>query len=171
VPVVSEPRIAIAIPIAVFQDDNRDAQRQPAETGLAGLRVRVGAVGWTGVFSADVGGLMTVTLPWPGEFTIFLADHRPGWAATTRMAVSVRVGEDGSVVLLPGNTRGLPVGLAEGAVLAFGLVPPPVLWPFILLFAGIVVWMGRKLSYVRLAESIRQYATTERQIYQILEEE
>jgi hypothetical protein len=171
VPVVSEPRIAIVIPIAVFQDDNQDARRQPAETGLAGLRVRVETVGWTGVFSADVGGLVTVTLPWPGEFTIFLADRRPGWAATTRMAVSVRVGEDGSVVLLPGNTQDLPVGLAEGVALAFGLTPPPALWPFILILSGILVWISRKLSYVRIAESVRQYAATERQIYQMLEEE
>jgi len=171
------PAPTLSLLVAIFQDDNADALRQPGEPGLV-LRVQVESregwedLRWSMIFTADATGLVTITLPGPGTYTISLAD-RPGplWKTTTRTSVEIRVEEDGSVVLLSWTGQDLPVGLAEGVALAFGLTPPPVLWPFILLFAGIVVWMGRKLSYVRLAESIRQYATTEKQIYQILEEE
>lgn len=150
------PASAITIVVAVFRDDNRDAQRQPLEAGLPNLRVRVEAVGWTGVFTANAAGLVTITLPGPGTYSFLANRPDPGWMATTRMFVSVRVGEDGSAVLLPAGDDELPVGIAENALLAFGLVPRP-LWPLaVIVLGGALLFLGQVGGRMRIADAIHE---------------
>lgn len=131
-----EPLPGVVLRVAVFEDANADAFRQSGEPGLAGLRVRVdGPDGWVQMLLPDPSGVVTVTLPGAGVYTVYLVD-RPGagWEPTTRLAVEVRVGEDGSVTLLPtpgpasgvGGGKALPVGMAADVAFAFGLVPQRV---------------------------------------------
>jgi len=120
-----EPEPGITLRLAVFEDGNADAYRQPEEPGLAGLRVQVETEGWLQVFYPNASGLVTVRLPGPGVYRFVLVD-RPGaaWQPTTRTVLEVRVGADGAVAILPsGGRKALPVGLAEGVAFAFGLVP------------------------------------------------
>ena len=68
---------------------------------------------------------VTLTLPGPGVYTVYLVD-RPGreWEATTETLVEVVWEGDGTVEVRParGGRKVLPVGAAEGMEFAFGLL-------------------------------------------------
>lgn len=148
-----------ALRLAVFEDGNADAFRQAGERGLAGLRVRVGGPGgWSQVLIPDPLGVATATLPGAGVYTIYLAD-RPGagWEPTTRTALEVKVGADGSVAILPsGGRKVLPVGLAEGVAFAFGLVPRRVGLLIPLGSAGLLFALALSGALDRRAKALRR---------------
>ena len=151
----------VTLRVAVFEDDNSDARRQPSEPGLPDLPVQVdGPDGWSIVLLPGASGLVTVTLPGPGIYVFHLADRPgPSWEATTRTVVEVRVGADGSVVLLPTTDHSLPLGVAEGVTFAFGLVPVPPGWPSaLLLVGGVLIWLARGSGRVRVAAAVEGLA-------------
>jgi hypothetical protein len=109
--------------VAAFRDDDTDARKSDDEQGVAGLAVHVEGNGWSGIFIADEAGVAEIVVPAEGEYTIRLADG-PGadWKATTSLTLTVRLESDGTVVIVSTGEEGLPVGTAEGAAFAFGLV-------------------------------------------------
>jgi hypothetical protein len=162
-----EPELALpALRVAVFRDDDADAYQGEGEPGLAGLRVQVlGHGGRSEAFAADAMGVVTVTLPGPGTYTVRLADQ-PGedWEATTRVEIEIWVKEDGSVVLLPppvGAALPLPVGAAEGVAFAFGLTAPvaqeaalwlPLAVAGLLLLTALTALADRRAAAIRSLE-------------------
>jgi len=154
-----EPEPGIALRVAVFEDGNTDGYRQAGERGLVKLQVRVEGSGWVEVYPVvDPSGLVTVTLPGAGAYRFVLTD-RPGagWEPTTRMVLEVRVGADGSVAVLPpGGRKVLPVGLAEGAAFAFGLVPRRVGLLIPLGAAGLLFAVALTAVLDRRAKAIRR---------------
>jgi hypothetical protein len=148
--------------VAVFRDDDADALKGSGEPGLAGMHVLAQGEAWSETFAVDSAGVVTVTLPGPGAYLVGLAEDSPGtdWEATTRTAMQAQVEADGQILfLLPDDLDTRPIGVAEGAAFAFGLVrpaAPAVPWPA-LLFAGIVlVWLARSTARVRIAVAIRE---------------
>jgi hypothetical protein len=141
--------------VVIFRDDDTNAQKANREPGLVGLRVRAQGRGdWSAVFTADVAGMITATLPGSGIYLFYLAD-RPGlpWRATTRTALEVEVMRDGMVRVLPAERKGKPVGVAEGALFAIGLVGRPMLWlPLagvaMLLLTGLTAVLDRRAAAI-----------------------
>jgi len=163
-----ERKPGMVLRVAVFEDGNADARRQPVEPGLEGLAVRVEGGTWVEVFTTDAAGLVTVTLPGPGMYTFYLVG-RPGaaWEATTRTALQVRIGTDGSVAVLPvGRHVGpsdhppLPVGSAEGTAFAFGLVPRRVGLFLPLTVAGLLFIAAAAAALDQRAAAIRDLEET-----------
>ncbi len=142
----------------VFEDNDADARFSTGETGLPGLRVRVAHSLGAETLAADGSGVVTVTLPGPGVYAFDLLDRpRPGqaWRETTRSALEVRVGEDGSLAILSGGGKALPIGLAPGAAFAFGLAKRPVSVVFPLGVAGFLLITAIIVALDRRAEAIR----------------
>jgi hypothetical protein len=164
---VPEPDPGIALRVMVFQDDDVDAVRAPAESGLEGLRVRIeGTSGWETDYMTDPQGVVTFTLPGPDTYNVYVA-RRPGhnWQPTSRPVIELRVDGAGSLVILPASGgKVLPVGVAEGVTFAFGLVAQRM--ALFLPLAGIGVLMAAAASAVAdpRANAVRQFR-------EILEEE
>jgi hypothetical protein len=120
-----EPDRGLALVVGIFEDPDADAYKTAQEPGLATWVVRVeGSEGWNQDFTADARGLVTVTLPGPDTYTFTVVDQPGSWQATSREKITVRLGEEGDVVILPASGRkALPVGVAEHTIFAFGLVP------------------------------------------------
>jgi hypothetical protein len=120
-----EPNSGLALVVGIFEDPDTDAFKGDREPGLAEWVIRVeGSEGWNRDFTADARGLVTVTLPGPDTYTFSVVDPPGSWQATSREEISVRLGEEGDVVILPDSGRkALPVGVAEHTIFAFGLVP------------------------------------------------
>jgi hypothetical protein len=122
---------AVALRVGVFEDSDEDATRDDrVERALEGLEVTVdGGAWWNATWAADAQGVVTITLPGPGVYKVSLLT-RPSvgnWAATTRLAMTVQVEADRSVVIWPvEGDETLPVGTAPGCGFAFGLVPRAV---------------------------------------------
>jgi hypothetical protein len=182
---------AVALRVAVFRDDDANALKGLEEPGLAGLNVQVVGSTWSQVFAADAAGVVTITLPGPGSYEISLAGYPAGvaWEPTTRTAMRVRVGDDGSIVFLPAEpalrpvlslskdlSKGedaLPIGVAEGAAFAFGLVAtaspaaaPIVLWPLYLLLGGVLLWLVQSTGRARIAAAIRERVGIEKRLHE-----
>jgi hypothetical protein len=115
----------LALVVGVFEDPDIDAVKGDREPGLAEGVVRVeGSRGWRQDFTADARGLVTVTLPGPDTYTFSVVDAPISWEPTSRPEITVRLGEEGDVVILPASGRkALPVGVAERTIFAFGLAP------------------------------------------------
>jgi hypothetical protein len=115
----------LALVVGVFEDPDIDAVKGDREPGLAEGVVRVeGSGGWRQDFTADARGLVTVTLPGPDTYTFTVVDAPANWEPTSRPEITVRLGEEGDVVILPASGRkALPVGVAERTIFAFGLAP------------------------------------------------
>jgi hypothetical protein len=120
-----EPDRGLALVVGIFEDPDTDAFKGDREPGLAEWVVRVvGSEGWNQDFTADARGLVTVTLPGPDTYTFSVVDPPGSWQATSQEEITVRLGEEGDVVILPDSGRkALPVGVAERTIFAFGLVP------------------------------------------------
>jgi hypothetical protein len=114
-----------ALVVGIFEDPDTDAVKGKQEPGLAEWVVRVvGSGGWTQDLIADARGLVTVTLPVPATYTFTVVDAPGNWEPTSRSEITIRLGQEGDVVILPtGTGKGLPVGVAERTTFAFGLVP------------------------------------------------
>ena len=153
------PARGIVLRLLVFEDDDADAVRVPQEPGLGALRVVVEGVG---EYVTDASGLITVTLPGAGEYTFALVDRPgPAWQATTREWLAVRVGEDGSLVLLPGGGRkALPVGVADGVAFAFGLAERRVMVWLALTAAGLLFIVALTAVLDRRAKALRRLERT-----------
>jgi hypothetical protein len=115
----------LALVVGIFEDPDTDAVKGDREPGLAEWVVRVeGSGGWRQDFTADARGLVTVTLPGPDTYTFTVVDAPANWEPTSRPEITVRLGEEGDVVILPASGRkALPVGVAERTIFAFGLAP------------------------------------------------
>jgi cell division septation protein DedD len=154
----------VSLAAAAFEDADSDAWMDAGELGLEGLRVLVEGSGWSSEYVADRRGMVGLVFPGPGEYEVTLLD-RPGgqWQATTVTCVMVRVGEDGSVVLVRADGEELPIGGAEGAVFAFGLVLREVrLWLALtgaMLLSVRAVWVvsrRRAAAVRRLEEAVER---------------
>jgi hypothetical protein len=125
---------------------------------------------------SDAAGVVTITLPGAGSYEISLAGYPAGaaWEPTTRTAMQVRVGDDGSVAFLPGGENTLPIGVAEDMAFAFGLVavvapaaaPTIPLWPSYLLLGGVLIWLAQGTGRARIAAAIRERVGIERRLYE-----
>jgi len=156
----------VLLRVAVFEDGNADAFRQPQERGL-GLRVRVdGPGGWPQTLIPDPSGVVTATLSEAGVYVVYLIERPAGWGATTRTALEVQVETDGSVTVLPGGKKTLPLGVAEGVAFAFGLMPQRLtLWPFGLLLGGLLLLLGQVGGRMRIPQAIRERAAIEARLW------
>jgi hypothetical protein len=117
--------------------------------------------------------VVTITLPGPGNYEIALAGYPAGaaWEPTTRTAMHVRIGDDGSVVFLPAGETALPTGMAEGVAFAFGLiavaapaVAPVIVWPSYLLLGGVLIWLTQGTGRARIAAAIQERVSIERRL-------
>jgi hypothetical protein len=74
----------------------------------------------------------------------------------------VQVEPDGAILfLLPDEEDARPIGVAEGASFAFGLVrpaAPAILWPAFLLLGIVLVWLARSTARVRITVAIQERA-------------
>jgi hypothetical protein len=162
--------------LAVFRDDDANALKGLEEPGLAGLGVRAEGEAWSEAFLADATGVVTIALPGPGAYEVSLAGYpaAPGWEATTRTAVQVRVGDDGSVIFFLSGEDALPIGVAEGVAFAFGLVgvdppvptTPVILWPSCLLLGSVLIWLVRGTGRARIAAAIRERVAIEKRLHE-----
>jgi hypothetical protein len=144
------------------------------EPGLVGLSVQVEGGTWSEAFIADAAGVVTITLSGPGSYEIALAGYPAdaAWKPTTRTAMQVRIGDDGSVVFLPASEDTLPTGMAEGVAFAFGLVavaapataPAIPLWPSYLLLGGVLIWLAQGTGRARIAAAIQERVGIEKRL-------
>ena len=120
-----EPDRGLALVVGIFEDPDADAYKTDQEPGLATWVVRVeGSEGWNRDFTADARGLVAVTLPGPDTYTFSVVDPPGSWQATSQEEITVRLGGEGDMVILPASGRkALPVGVAENTIFAFGLAP------------------------------------------------
>jgi hypothetical protein len=175
-PTLEPVPVGVVLRVGVFRDDDANGLKEMEEPGLVGLSVQVESGTWSEAFVADVAGVVTITLPGPGDYEIALAGYPAGatWEPTTRTAMQVRIGGDGSVVFLPAGETALPTGMAEGVAFAFGLVavatpaaaPTIVLWPSYLLLGGVLIWLAQGTGRARIAAAIRERVEVEKRLFE-----
>jgi len=176
--------VGIVLRVGVFRDDDANGFKGPREPGLERLDVRAKSGTWTETFVADAAGVVTITLPSADNYEIALAGYPAGaaWEPTTRTAMQIRIGDDGSVVFLPaepalslskGETA-LPTGMAEGVAFAFGLVAvaapataPVIVWPSYLLLGGVLIWLAQGTGRARIATAIRERVDVEKRLFEV----
>lgn len=168
--------------MAIFRDDDANGLKGLKEPGIVGLRIQAKNETWSNTFIADASGsigadgVVTITLPGPGNYEIALAGYPAGatWKPTTQATMQVRIGDDGSVIFLPAGETTLPIGMAEGVAFAFGLVavaaptavPAIVLWPSYLLLGGVLIWLAQGTGRARIATAIQERVGIERRLYE-----
>jgi hypothetical protein len=175
-PTLEPVPVGIVLRVGIFRDDDANGLKGPGEPGMERLDVRAQSETWMKAFVADAAGVVTITLPGAGTYEIALAGYPAGaaWEPTTRTAMQVRIGDDGSVVFLPAGETALPTGMAEGVAFAFGLVPlatpaaaPAVpLWPSYLLLGGVLIWLAQGTDRARIAAAIQERAGIEKRLYE-----
>jgi hypothetical protein len=172
--------IGVVLRVGVFRDDDANGLKELEEPGLVGLSIQVEGGTWSEAFVADASGsygaegVVTITLPGPGDYEIMLASYPAGaaWEPTTRTAMQVRIGDDGSVVFLPAGETALPTGMAEGVAFAFGLVAvaapaaaPVIVWPSYLLLGGVLIWLAQGTGRARIAAAIQERVAAEKRLF------
>jgi len=174
-PTLEPVPVGVVLRVGVFRDDDANGLKGLEEPGLERLDVRAQSGTWVEAFIADAAGVVTITLPGAGSYEISLAGYPAGaaWEPTTRKAVQVRIGDDGSVVFLPAGETALPTGMAEGVAFAFGLVPlaapaaPVILWPSYLLLGGVLIWLAQGTGRARIATAIRERVEVEKRLFEV----
>jgi hypothetical protein len=175
-PTLEPVPVGVVLRVGVFRDDDANGLKGLGEPGLERLAIQAKSGTWVESFVADAAGVVTITLPGPGDYEISLAGYPSGaaWEPTTRTAMQVRIGDDGSVVFLPVGESALPTGTAEGVAFAFGLVPlaapaaaPTIaLWPSYLLLGGVLIWLAQGTGRARIAAAIQERVGIERCLYE-----
>jgi hypothetical protein len=181
-PTLEPVPVGVVLRVGVFRDDDANGLKGPGELGLADARIRVESGTWSEIFIADASGsygaegVVTITLPGAGSYEIALAGYPAGaaWEPTTRTAMQVRIGDDGSVVFLPAGEDTLPTGMAEGVAFAFGLVAVAApaatptltipLWPSYLLLGGVLIWLAQGTGRARIAAAIQERVGIEKRL-------
>jgi hypothetical protein len=172
-PTLDPVPVGVVLRVGVFRDDDANGLKELEEPGLVGLSIQVEGGTWSEAFVADAAGVVTITLPGAGTYEISLAGYPAGaaWEPTTRTAMQVRIGGDGSVVFLPAGETALPTGMAEGVAFAFGLVAvappsvaPVIVWPSHLLLGGVLIWLAQGTGRARIAAAIRERVDIEKRL-------
>jgi hypothetical protein len=174
-PTLEPVPVGIVLRVGVFRDDDTDGLKGPDEPGLESLVIQAKSETWVETFVADAAGVVTITLPGARSYEISLAGYPAGamWEPTTRTAMQVRIGDDGSVVFLPAGETALPTGMAEGVAFAFGLVavaapvaaPTIPLWPSYLLLGGVLIWLAQGTGRARIAAAVSERASVVKRLF------
>jgi hypothetical protein len=172
-PTLEPVPVGVVLRVGIFRDDDANGLKGPREPGLERLDIQAKSGTWVETFVADAAGVVTITLPGAGSYEIALAGYPAGaaWEPTTRTAMQVRIGDDGSVVFLPAGETALPTGMAEGVAFAFGLVAvaapaaaPVIVWPSYLLLGGVLIWLAQGTGRARIAAAIQERVGIERRL-------